>query len=282
MTKILILISISISPLWALAQDVQPLPSPAYVTDQTGTLSSQQKSSLTTKLENFEKEKGSQVVVVIVPTTEPEEIEQYGIRLAEKWKVGRKKIDDGIILIVAKDDRKLRIEVGYGLEGAIPDAYAKRIIENVIVPNFRQGQFYTGIDAGTDAIFTLIQGEELPHVTSEPDINVSSDLLSIVGFFGFFFIIAFVKALVKNNFIKGGVVGGLSLFTWWFSGVIFVGIGVAVFGLLLMFLPSGSGGGRSGGFGGYSGGSSFGGGFSGGGFSGGGGSFGGGGASGGW
>ena len=185
-------------------------------------------------MENFENEKGSQVVVVIISSTGPEEIEQYGIRLAEEWKIGRKNIDDGVILIVAKDDRELRIEVGYGLEGAIPDAYAKRIIENVIIPNFRQGQFYTGIDAGTDAIISLILGEDLPAVTSEQSSSDSFELIP-VGMFIMFIVIAILRAFVKKKSVKFGIAGGVLLLGWLISGVIFIGVIFSIFSLIMLF-----------------------------------------------
>ena len=132
------------------------------VVDQTGTLSSGDIASLTQTLKDFETRKGSQIAVLIVPTTAPETIEQYSIRVAEAWKIGRKKIDDGAILVVAKDDRKLRIEVGYGLEGALTDVTAKRIIDEIITPKFRSGDFAGGISAGVDRIIGVVDGEPLP------------------------------------------------------------------------------------------------------------------------
>ena len=130
--------------------------------DQTGTLSSDEIDSLEARVRDFEARKGSQIAVLIVPTTQPEEIEQYSIRVAEAWKIGRKKIDDGAILLVAKNDRKLRIEVGYGLEGALTDVTARRIIDEIITPRFRSGDFAGGISAGVDRIIGVIDGEPLP------------------------------------------------------------------------------------------------------------------------
>ena len=132
------------------------------VTDQTATLTEQQKSTLEQTLRSFEARKGSQVAVLIVPSTAPETIEQYALRVAEQWKPGRKNVDDGALLVVAKDDRTLRIEVGYGLEGALTDAASKRIISEIIVPRFRQGDYYGGITAGVDRILRVIDGEPLP------------------------------------------------------------------------------------------------------------------------
>jgi uncharacterized protein len=133
----------------------------ARVTDLTATLSPTQRDSLERKLETFEREKGSQIVVLLVPTSGDETIERYAMRVAEAWKIGRADADDGVILVVAKDDRQLRIEVGYGLEGAVPDALARQIIDEHIVPRFRSGDFFDGIDAGVDALIAAVSGESL-------------------------------------------------------------------------------------------------------------------------
>src|SRR3979411_3004321 len=132
---------------WAFAAfaDVAVPPLTGRVVDQTGPLASGDIAALQQTLQNFEARKGSQVAVLIVPTTAPETIEQYSIRVAEAWKIGRRKVDDGALVVVAKDDRKLRIEVGYGLEGALNDATAKRIIDEVITPRFRSGDFSGGL-----------------------------------------------------------------------------------------------------------------------------------------
>src|SRR4030088_1219162 len=142
--------------------DVAVPPLSGRVVDQTGTLSSGDIASLTQTLKALEARKGSQVAVLIVPTTAPETIEQYSIRVAAAWKIGRKKIDDAALVVVAKDDRKLRIEVGYGLEGSLNDVTAKRIIDEVITPKFRSGDFAGGISAGVDRIIRVIDGEKLP------------------------------------------------------------------------------------------------------------------------
>ena len=147
---------------FAAAADVAVPPLSGRVVDQTGTLSGSDIASLTQTLKALETRKGSQVAVLIVPTTAPETIEQYSIRVAEAWKIGRKKIDDGALLVIAKDDRKLRIEVGYGLEGALNDVTAKRIIDEIITPKFRSGDFAGGISAGVDRIVGVIDGEKLP------------------------------------------------------------------------------------------------------------------------
>ena len=133
----------------------------SLVTDLTSTLSAADMAQLNAKLKAFEVEKGSQIAVLIVPTTQPEDIAQYSIRVADAWKIGRKKQDDGILILVAKDDHKMRIEVGRGLEGAIPDLYAKRIITEEMSPRFKQGDFFGGIIAATDKLIGLINGEQL-------------------------------------------------------------------------------------------------------------------------
>lgn len=134
----------------------------AHITDTAGLLSPQMRQQLEFQLNEFEQTKGSQVTVLTINTTEGEAIEQFSIRVAESWKIGRKKIDDGAILVIAKADRKLRIEVGYGLEGILPDATCKQIIENFITPQFRAGNYEGGIQAGVTAILTKLSGEELP------------------------------------------------------------------------------------------------------------------------
>ena len=143
-----------------------PLPKlEARVTDLTGTLTAAQQSALEEKLTAFEARKGAQIAVLILPTTEPEDIAQFGVRLMESWKLGRKGVDDGAALIVAKEDRELRIEVQYGLEGVLTDATSGRIINETIVPLFKQGDFYGGINAGVDQMLRVVDGEPMP----EPD-----------------------------------------------------------------------------------------------------------------
>lgn len=137
-------------------------PLTARVTDLAGLLTPAQRTSLEARLQAFEQAKGSQIAVLIVPTTQPETVEQYALRVAETWKLGRKGVDDGALLLVAKDDRTLRIEVGYGLEGVLNDATSKRITSEIIVPAFKQGRFYEGIDAGVERMIRVIEEEPLP------------------------------------------------------------------------------------------------------------------------
>jgi uncharacterized protein len=257
----------------------------ARVTDQTGTLSAADISSLDQKLAAFETSKGSQIAILIVPTTQPEDIAQYSIRVVEQWKLGRKSVDDGVLLLVAKNDRRLRIEVGYGLEGALPDAIANRIINEIITPKFKQGDFAGGIDAGVDRIIKVIDGEPLPAPQSQSQ-GRGDQWDSLGQAFPVLLILTLViGGMLRHAFgrLPGSLVtgGGVAMVAWWFVGLWavagIVGIIAFVFTLVSDAIPLSGGGGYGGGRGGsgWSGGS-------GGGFSGGGGSFGGGGASGSW
>jgi len=257
------------------------------VVDQTGTLSAGDIDALTQRLKNLETRKGSQVAVLIVPTTEPETIEQFSIRAAEAWKIGRRKIDDGALLVVAKNDRKLRIEVGYGLEGALTDVTARRIIDEVIVPRFRSGDFAGGISAGVDRIIRVIDGESLPAPRPEASHADSLNfnplnpflILPVIVFAG---IIRSIFGRLLGAAISGALVTLIVgyLFGSWLAAAL-VGAIAAIFVLLAESMNS-SMPGRGGVWTGGSSGGSWSSGSSGGGFSGGGGSFGGGGASGSW
>ena len=283
---------------FAASADVAVPPLSGRVVDQTGTLSGSDIASLTQRLKDFEARKGSQIAVLIVPTTAPEAIEQYSIRVAEAWKIGRKKIDDGAILVVAKDDRKLRIEVGYGLEGALTDATARRIIDEIITPKYRSGDFAGGISDGVDRIMAVVDGEPLPAPPPRPQQRPSSgsDFTEFLNPFNPFTIIivlvlggAFrsIFGRLFGSLATGGLIGVVAWFI--FGSLIVSGIAGLIASAFTMFSDSitapgsrgrggWSGGSYSGG-GGWSGGSSS---SDGGGFSGGGGSFGGGGASGSW
>ena len=257
------------------------------VTDQTATLTNEQKSALEQTLRSFEERKGSQVAVLIVPSTAPETIEQYALRVAEQWKPGRKNVDDGAILVVAKDDRTLRIEVGYGLEGALTDADSKRIISEVIVPRFRQGDFYGGITAGVDRILRVIDGEPLPKPEERPPAGMRGigSILPVLMILAL--AVGGVLHTVLGRFPGALVTGGaVSVVAWMLAGAISIALVAGLIAFLFTLLSGGMGGrGRGGGGfggGGFGGGGFGGGGFGGGGFSGGGGGFGGGGASGRW
>jgi uncharacterized protein len=277
------------SPLVAADGDPQPIPAlTAHVTDLTGTLDATQKQTLEGELTALEKSKGSQLGVLIVPTTAPEDIAQYGIRVADAWKLGRKGTDDGVILIVAKNDRRVRIEVGRGLEGAIPDAAAARVIREYIAPRFRANDYYGGIHDATGALTKLINDEPLPPpLIDDSGRSHHSNGLSN-ALFAAFFVAMFLRSVFGglSSAPRAGLVGvGAGGIGWLLSGLMPVGIGLGVLGLLFGLLGGGGGGFASrGGFGGFGGGGwgGGGGGFGGGGFSGGGGGFSGGGASGSW
>lgn len=245
------------------------------VTDLTQTLSPAEQSQLESKLANFEQQKGSQIAVLIVPTTQPEDIAQYSIRVVESWKIGREKEDDGILVLIAKNDRKMRIEVGYGLEGVIPDLIAKRIISEVMAPNFKQGDFYGGINNAVDKLIGLIEGEKLPPPAPKAKHSNFDNIFPLLIFGGL--ISGLFLRSIFGTFL-GSAANGL------FLGVVAAMLGLAISGAIILaiiafFLTMVQGRGNI--PTGYSGGG-FGGSSSSGSFSGGGGGFGGGGASGDW
>lgn len=262
------------------AQAVQPVPPlERRVTDGTGTLTPDESRQLEDRLARFEREKGSQVAVLLVPTTAPETIEEYGIRVAEAWRLGRKGVDDGVILLVAIDDRALRIEVGYGLEGALPDVTAKRIVSDVITPYFRQGDYYGGLSAGIERIIGVIEGEPLP----EPEKGWRQETGGIEALLPLLLIFAVVGGGILRVLLgrlggaaaTGGLAAGL---VWLLVHVLGIAL-VAGFVTFVVALVGGMPrrGWTSGGRGGRGGWGSWGGGLGGGGFGGrGGGSWGGG------
>ncbi|MBR0778502.1 YgcG family protein [Bradyrhizobium diazoefficiens] len=258
------------------------------VVDQTGTLSSGDIAALSQKLRDFEMRKGSQVAVLIVPTTQPETIEQFSIRVAEAWKLGRKKVDDGAILVIAKNDRHLRIEVGYGLEGALTDVTSRRIIDEVITPRFRSGDFSGGISAGVDRIMRIIDGEPLPVPSRSVNFGSLDDIgpMLPVALFVSLGIGGFLRAVLGRllgSVATGGLIGVLALLILGSAGIAAIA-GIAGFFLAFMadLIPVSTGPSRGGSWSGGSGGWSSGSSSDSGSFSGGGGSFGGGGASGSW
>jgi uncharacterized protein len=264
-------------------------PLTARVTDLTGTLSGGAVNRIESKLADLEAKKGSQIAVLIVPTTAPEEIEQFSIRVEDAWKLGRKGVDDGAYLIVAKNDRRVRIEVGYGLEGAMPDAIANRIVDETITPHFKTGDFDGGVEAGVNQMIAVVSGEPLPPPDQKWEHhgglgNMLPLLLVVV-----FVVSGVLRAMFGRLFgslATGGIAGGLA---WLLSHLLPIGLGAGVVAFMFAMLVGGTsrgwsaGRGWGGGFGGGLGGGFGGGGFGGGGgFSGGGGGGGGGGASGSW
>ena len=270
-----------------MAVALHPVPAlTGHVIDQTGTLTTEQMTTLEQTLAAFEARKGSQLAVLMIASSAPEAIEPYALRVAELWKLGRKKVDDGVVLVVAKDDRAMRIEVGYGLEGSLNDAISKRIISDTILPRFKQQDFYGGISAGVSQIIAVIDGESLPAQSNRPGANIGN----VQQYAPILFILAMVFGgvlrasigKVPGALVTGGVV---AVAAWFIVGALSVALIAGVIGLFVTLLGGGMGGHGFGGY--YSGGAGrrgHGGGFGGGGggFSGGGGGFGGGGATGRW
>ncbi|HKO88005.1 MAG TPA: TPM domain-containing protein [Burkholderiales bacterium] len=272
-----------------LAQPLQPVPvlkSP--VTDLNKTLSAQEAQALDQKLRAFEAQHGSQIAVLIVPSVAPEDIDQFSIRVVDQNKIGRAGVDDGILILVAMKEAQSRIEVGRGLEGAIPDAIADRVRREIMNPSFRAGKFYAGLDAGTDALMKLIQGEQLPppkkfETAEKQDYESIFVMLLMATIIG-----GGVLRAMLGRVIGSTATGGLAGFIAWFiAGSLAAGIGAALLAFVFSLVMAGSGGsvmGRHRGWGGGfpMGGGWGGGGFGGGGWGGGGGGFSGGGSSGSW
>ena len=266
-------------PVWA--QDLAVPKLDNWVVDTTNTFNAAQKSALADRLETFEKTNGSQIFVLVVPTTGQEDIAQYTRRVYDQWQVGRKNIDDGVLLVVAKDDRRLRIEVGYGLEGAITDLQAGRIIREFISPDFKKNEYVAGVNRGVDKIMALAEGEDLPAPVTNNEIYTDDESLVEI-----LLIMAFFSWVLPP--LGAALIAGVVTFVMFQSVSIAVvsAIGAIVISLIAVALRAGgkggsghasrrgSGSGRNGGFGGGRRGGGCGGG--------GGGSSGGGGASGGW
>ena len=254
------------------------------VTDQTATLTAEQQATLEQTLKAFEARKGSQLAVLIVPTTAPEAIEQYALRVVEVWKLGRKKVDDGAILVVAKNDRAVRIEVGYGLEGALNDATSKRIISEIITPRFQQGDFYGGVNAGVDQIIRVIDGKPLPATSGKSTAAVGDIQRYVPVIFLLALVVGGVLRSLLGRFPGALVTGGaVAVFAWFIADAISIALVAGVIALFFTLISGGMGGRGIGGHRGGLGTGGFSGGLGGGGgFSGGGGGFGGGGATGRW
>ena len=245
---------------WAQAQPgLQPIPPlTARVIDQTATLSAADRAALEAKLAGFERESGSQVVVVIVATTAPEDIVGYTQRLGDAWKLGRQDVGDGVLLVVAKDDRRLRIATARAVEGALPDLVAHRIIEQSITPAFREGRYADGLQAGVDQILARLRGEDLPLPDAKPQAGGAPgdwfDLLAFVGFAAPIIAAVLRQLLGKRvgSLLAGGVIGAMAwhLSGWWWLGVAVGVLGVAM-SWIMAHLPAaqvGRGGRRSGGW----------------------------------
>lgn len=273
------------------AQGLQPIPSlERRVTDSADVLSAAQEAALEEKLAAFEARKGAQIAVLAVASTAPEEIEQYSIRVVDAWKLGRKGVDDGALLIVAVDDKRLRIEVGRGLEGVLTDLTSNRIIQETITPLFRGGDYAGGINAGVDRMISVVDGEPLPEPEQQWQGGKEGGLENILGLI---FVLAIVLSAILRKILgrilgavtTGGVLGALGLLVTGAIGMAFLAGVVGFVVALAGGVPTGrfaSHGRRGRWDGGFGGGGFGGGGFGGGGFGGLGGGFGGGGASGRW
>lgn len=285
------------------AQDgLRPVPAlTARVIDQTSTLQPAERDALEARLAAFEAEAGPQIVVLIVPATAPEDIAAYAWRVADQWKIGRREVGDGVLVLVSMGDRRVRIEVARALEGAIPDLAARQIIDRAIRPAFREGRYADGLAAGVDQLIARIRGEHLPAPESGAARGEEGTQIEDWGLLLFFGVPVMATVLSRALGRKlgvpltAGIAGGIA---WWVTSSVLVALGVGVAALVFALIFSvasalrqiGGGSGRGGGGwgGGWGGGGGFGGGGGvggggGGGFSsGGGGSFGGGGASGGW
>lgn len=274
----------------ARAQEGGVLPVPAlsgHVIDQTNTLDGMQRQALDEKLSAFERERGTQLVVLMVPTTQPEDIAAYAQRVGDTWKIGRREVGDGLLLIVALQDRRVRIEVAKALEGAVPDLAASRIIDGAIVPAFKRGEVYSGIDAGVDQLMARVRGENLPLPDAPAKRSQTGTQLNdliVFGLIGVPIVAGVLGAIFGRklgSLLTGGLGGGI---VWALTTSLLLG-GVATVLVAIFSLAMGNGGSRRGGWGGPGGGWGGGGGWSSGGggwSSGGGGDFGGGGASGRW
>lgn len=280
----------------ALAQDLLPVPPlTARVIDQTATLGAAERQALEDKLAAFERERGSQVVVVLVPSTAPEDIADYSQRLGDAWKIGRREVGDGVLLVVAKNDRRLRIATMKAVEGAIPDLVARRIIDQSIAPHFKQGDYAAGLNAGVDAIIAQLKGENLPlpasGATGSTGADDWTDTLALLGF-GALFLNLLLREILGNKLGTVAAPLATGVLAAYLTASPWIGVGVGLLALVVGLVlaaakwgPTVPGSGwrryRHHGHGGWGGGGGFGGG--GGGFSsGGGGNSGGGGASGGW
>ncbi|WP_386070745.1 TPM domain-containing protein [Tahibacter sp. UC22_41] len=268
----------------ATADSLQPLPPlNARVTDLTGTLDAAQRQTLESELAALEAAKGAQIAVLVVTTTQPEDIAAYAIRVFDVWKLGRKGVDDGVLLIVAKNDRRVRIEVARGLEAAIPDAAAARIIREYITPRFREGDYYGGIHDAVGMLTRLVNDEPLPPPLDDGGPPPDDEFFPLGGavFAGLFLngLLAGLRRLPRGLLVGSGA----ALMTLVLGGNGLLVLIAAVGGLLLGLIGPAAGRYASGGGSGSFGGGGFSsGGSSGGGFSGGGGSSAGGGASGSW
>lgn len=291
---LLLLASLLASVALAASDDVVPVPKlTAHVIDQTGTLTATERDDLEAKLRAFEQKRGSQIGVLLVPSIGTETIEEFAGRVTDQWQLGRKGVDDGVLLVIAKEQRKIRIHTGRGVQGTLTDALSKRIVSDIIAPRFRNGDFAGGLDAGVDAIMKAIEGEDLPLPKAQPQHGKVAAVSSYSDFIWIaFFLVPVVGMVLRGMFGRFFGATATSGITGIAAFLIFSSLAFGIVAAVLAFIftlftgvgvrPGLGRGGWGGGFipGGFGGGSWGGGG--GGGFSGGGGGFDGGGASGSW
>ena len=284
--SLLVLVALCAMPAWA--QSPSKIPTfDSPVVDTTGTLDAATKLQLEQQALALQQRKGSQLQVLMIPSTQPEDIESYAVRAFESFKLGRKGVDDGVLLVVAKDDRKVRIEVGYGLEGAIPDIAAGRVIQEYMVPKFRQGDYAGGVVDATAQLVKLVDGEPLPEPVASNATSTGNGIDIVLALMAAFLVASIMGSVFNGSRLPAGVVvlvcggsgGGVA---WWMTSSLFAAVLGAVLGILIGRIVSRGGGRNSSGWSSGGGWSSSGGSSSGGGWSGGGGSSGGGGASGSW
>ena len=293
LARALLAVAALVAAVGSWAQQV-PVPKlSAHVMDLSGTLTAAQRGELDAKLVEFERARGAQVVVLVVPSIGSETIEEFAGRVTDEWKLGRKGVDDGVLFVVAMQERKLRIHTGRGVQGTLTDALSKRIVSDIVAPHFKAGDFAGGLDAGADAIMKAIEGESLPMPSKRaPQRQASFSGLPDFLILGFFLvpIVGLVLRGIFGRFFGATLTSGITgIAAWLFFGSVAI-VAIAAFLAFVFTLVSGTGisrGMHGGGFtpGGWGGGGFGGGGFSGGGgggFSGGGGSFDGGGSSGSW
>ena len=227
------------APAWA--QDVQPVPAlSGRVIDQTATLSPEQRGALDAKLAAFEAASGPQIVILLVPATAPEDIASYAQRVADTWKIGRREVGDGLLLVVAKNERAVRIEVAKALEGAVPDLAARQVIDRALVPAFRNGDYAGGLNAGLDLLMARIRGEALPVPAPRGGGGAGSTGGLPIEQFGMFLFIGVMVVGGLLSAVLGRKLGSMATAlaaggaAWWLSASALLALGAALAAVLVV------------------------------------------------